>query len=86
MQIAKWKPFSIASKIIIIIITTIVLKILTDIFRGYGIIMTITAIMELFYRWQPRQIKPFISPSKNCHILSLLYGSKHKRPFVPLET
>jgi hypothetical protein len=48
--------------------------------------MAVTTIIGLFYRWQPSQIKPFISPSKNCHILSLLYGSKHKRPFVPLET
>ena len=62
------KPFSIASIIIIIIvviiiiITIIALKILADTFRGYGIIMTVTAIMGLFYRWQPRQIKPFISP------------------------
>lgn len=30
--------------------------------------------------------QPFISPSKICLIRSLLYGSKHKRPFVPLET
>lgn len=49
------KPFSIASKIIIIImiiimmiiIIIVVLKILTDAFRGYGIIMTVTAIMGL---------------------------------------
>lgn len=50
------KPFSIASQIIIIIIMIIimmiiiiivVLKILTDAFRGYGIIMTVTAIMGL---------------------------------------
>ena len=51
------KPFSIAFQIIIIIIMIIimmiiiiiivVLKILTDAFRGYGIIMTVTAIMGL---------------------------------------
>ena len=52
------KPFSIASQIIIIIIIImiiimmiiiiiVVLKILTDAFRGYGIIMTVTAIMGL---------------------------------------
>jgi hypothetical protein len=81
------KPFPIVFQIIILIIILLIIwKILPDTFRCHDFIMTITAIIGLFHRWQPSQIKPFISPSENCHILSLLSGSKHKRPFVPWQT